>query len=82
MGVYSNDVVRKQIVVPPEVDAHIRALAARLGISQSAVIARAVMAFPDPQSQLESILAFAGAIVGDGPSNASEEVDEVVYGWR
>lgn len=71
--------VRKQIVVPSEVDARIRHLASLMGISQSALIARAVLALPEPEPQLDRILAFAGAIP-DGPSRLSEQVDDVLYG--
>jgi hypothetical protein len=75
--------VRKQIVVPGEVDLRIRRLAAQMGVSQSAVIVQAIRALPepefDPQQQLMRILSFSGAI--DGPPAAlSEEIDAVLYG--
>jgi hypothetical protein len=79
MSVYDEAVVRKQIVVPPEIDARVRQLARQLGISQSAVIARAVLAMPEPQPQLARMLSFAGAIP-DGASQLSEQVDDVLYG--
>lgn len=71
--------VRKQIVVPPEVDKRIRRLARQRGISQSALIVEAVEALPDASKQLDHFLAFAGVIKGP-PANLSEQVDEVVYG--
>lgn len=71
--------VRKQIVVPKEIDARIRRLAAQRGISQSAVIVEAVRAFPDTEQDVERILAWSGVI--DGPSVAlSEQVDATLYG--
>lgn len=71
--------VRKQIVVPPEVDKRIRRLAKQRGISQSALIVEAVEALPDSSSQLDHFLAFSGVIKGP-PANLSEQVDESVYG--
>jgi hypothetical protein len=70
--------VRKQIVVPSDVDKRIRRLARRKGISQSALIVEAVEALPETSSQLEHLLAFAG-LVKEAPPQLSEEVDEVVY---
>lgn len=70
--------VRKQIMVPSEVDKRIRRLARQRGISQSALIVEAVDALPDSSTQLDHLLAFAGVIKG-APSTLSEEVDEVVY---
>jgi hypothetical protein len=70
--------VRKQIVVPPEVDKRIRRLARQRGISQSALIVEAVEALPDASTQLDHLLAFSGVIKG-APATLSEEVDEVVY---
>jgi hypothetical protein len=71
--------VRKQIMVPSDVDKRIRRLARQKGISQSALIVEAVEALPDSSSQLDHFLAFSGIIKGP-PANLSEEVDEVVYG--
>ncbi len=70
--------VRKQIIVPSETDKRIRRLARKKGISQSALIVEAVEALPDESSQVDHVLAFAGAIKG-APRKLSEEVDEVVY---
>lgn len=70
--------VRKQIMVPSEVDKRIRRLARKKGISQSALIVEAVESLPDAASQVEHVLAFAGVIKG-APPTLSEEVDEVVY---
>ena len=70
--------VRKQIMVPSEVDKRIRRLARKKGISQSALIVEAVASLPDAASQVEHVLAFAGVIRG-APPTLSEEVDEVVY---
>src|SRR6202049_3283943 len=70
--------VRKQIIVPSETDKRIRRLARKKGISQSALIVEAVEALPDTSSQVDTVLAFAGAIKG-APRKLSEEVDEVVY---
>ncbi len=70
--------VRKQIVVPPEVDKRIRRLARQKRISQSQLIVQAVEALPDSSEQLDHLLAFAGA-VKEAPPRLSEEVDEVVY---
>ena len=70
--------VRKQIMVPSEVDKRIRRLARKKGISQSALIVEAVESLPDAASQVEHVLAFAGVIKG-APPTLSEEIDEVVY---
>ncbi len=71
--------VRKQIVVPPQVDRRIRRLAREKGISQSALIVEAVEALQDSKKQIEHVLAFAGAIK-DAPPKLSEEIDTVLYG--
>lgn len=71
--------VRKQIVVPEEIDARIRLLAEQRGISQSAVIVEAVGRMPTAADQFERIMAFAGVIKGLPPT-LSEEVDAVLYG--
>ena len=70
--------VRKQIMVPSEVDKRIRRLARKKGISQSALIVEAVEALPDSSSQVDHLLAFAG-VLKEAPPKLSEEVDEVVY---
>jgi hypothetical protein len=70
--------VRKQIIVPSETDKRIRRLARKKGISQSALIVEAVEALPDASSQVDHVLAFAGAIKG-APRKLSEHIDEVVY---
>ena len=70
--------MRKQIMVPSEVDKRIRRLARKKGISQSALIVEAVEALPDSSSQVDHLLAFAG-VLKDAPRKLSEEVDEVVY---
>src|SRR6266581_4415579 len=70
--------VRKQIIVPSDTDKRIRRLARKKGISQSALIVEAVEALPDASSQVDHVLAFAGAIKG-APRKLSEQVDEVVY---
>lgn len=71
--------VRKQIVLPDDVDRRLRRLAEQRGASQSAVIADAVRALPEPQDQLAQMLAFSSSIEG-GPADLSEEVDRVLYG--
>ncbi len=70
--------VRKQIMVPSEVDKRIRRLARKKGISQSALIVEALEALPDSSSQVDHLLAFAG-VLKDAPPKLSEEIDEVVY---
>lgn len=70
--------VRKQIVVPAEVDKRIRRLARQKGISQSALVVEAIESMPETSSQLDHLLAFAGA-VKEAPPRLSEQVDEVVY---
>lgn len=70
--------MRKQIMVPSEVDKRIRRLARKKGISQSALIVEALEALPDSSSQVDHLLAFAG-VLKDAPPKLSEEVDEVVY---
>jgi predicted transcriptional regulator len=72
-------VVRKQIVVPTDVDARIRRIAAHRRTSQSAVIVEAIRALPEERAQIDQMMDFAG-IVSGGPSTLSEEVDSVLYG--
>lgn len=71
--------IRKQIVVPEEVDARLRRLAAERGLSQSALIVEAIQLLPAADDQLARTLAFAGSVKG-GPATLSEEVDETLYG--
>src|SRR2546425_12667101 len=70
--------VRKQIIVPSETDKRIRRLARKKGISQSALIVEAVGARPDASSQVDHVLAVAGASK-EPPRNDSDEDDQVVY---
>ena len=71
--------VRKQIVVPREIDARIRRLAARRRTSQSAIIVEAVRALPEERTQIDQMMDFAGVVTG-APPRLSEEVDSVLYG--
>ncbi len=71
--------IRKQIIVPDDVDARLRRLATERGVSQSALIADAIRALPDASEQLARTLAFAGSIKG-GPANLADKVDEALYG--
>jgi predicted transcriptional regulator len=71
--------IRKQIVVPPDVDRRVRRLAARRGVSQSAIIVDAVRTLPEPDQDVERIVSFPG--IDHGPAEAlSEQVDAIVYG--
>jgi hypothetical protein len=71
--------IRKQIVVPPDVDKRVRRLAATRGVSQSAIIVDAVRTLPEPDQDVEQIVSFAG--IEDGPREAlSEQVDAILYG--
>lgn len=71
--------MRKQIVVPPDVDARVRRLARQRGVSQSAVFVEAVRALDDERQDVERIVSFPG--IADGPPEAlSEQVDTIVYG--
>jgi hypothetical protein len=67
---------RKQIMVPPDVDARIRRLARLKGVSQSAVVVEAVRALPDPGQDVERLMSFAGVIT-DAPPDLSEHVDSI-----
>jgi hypothetical protein len=71
--------IRKQIVVPPDVDARIRRLAAQKGVSQSAVIVEAVRGLSEADQDIERILSYSGAIDGS-PEALSEQVDSILYG--
>ncbi len=71
--------IRKQIIVPDDVDARLRRLASERGLSQSALIVEAIRALPDASEQLARTLAFAGSVKG-GSSKLSEEVDDALYG--
>jgi predicted transcriptional regulator len=70
--------VRKQILVPSDIDGRIRRLARQKGVSQSALVVEAIEALPDWPEQVERILAFAG-VIDNAPGNLSEEVDAVLY---
>jgi hypothetical protein len=71
--------VRKQIVVPPDVDARVRRLSRERGVSQSAVIVEAVRSLPEQDQDVERIIAFPG--IADGaPEPLSEQVDAILYG--
>lgn len=71
--------VRKQIVVPADVDARVRKLAQQRGISQSAVIVEAVRKLDEGEQEVERIVSFPG--IADGPPEAlSEQVDAILYG--
>jgi hypothetical protein len=73
--------IRKQIVVPPDVDRRVRRLAEKRGVSQSAVIVDAVRSLPDADQDVERIVSFPG--IDDGPVEAlSEHVDAILYGGR
>ena len=72
-------IVRKQITIAPEVDRRLRKLARQRGTSQSALIAEAINALPDPSDQVRGVLSFAG-VIKDAPPRLSEEVDETLYG--
>lgn len=72
-------VVRKQVTVTPEVDSLIRRLARERGMSQSRLIAEAVLALPSTAGQTDRMLALAGAIDTD-QAQLSEEVDRSLYG--
>ena len=72
-------VIRKQITIPPEVDRRLRRLARQRGISQSALIAEAIGALPDPSEQVRGVLSFAG-VIKEAPPRLSEEVDATLYG--
>jgi hypothetical protein len=71
--------VRKQVVLPADIDRRIRRIASAQGTSQSAVIADAVRRLPDPEQDVERLIDFPG--ISDGPEVAlSEQVDRVLYG--
>lgn len=71
--------IRKQILVPPDVDARVRRIALQRGVSQSAVIVEAVRSLPDREQDVERIVSFAA--ITDGPQEAlSEQVDSILYG--
>lgn len=71
--------IRKQIVVPPDVDRRVRRLAARRGVSQSAIIVDAIRTLPELDQDVERIVSFPG--IDDGPAEAlSEQVDAILYG--
>jgi hypothetical protein len=70
--------LRKQIVVSAEVDAPIRRLARTRRVSQSRIVAEAVMALGGVEEQLDGVLAFAGTITR-APRKLSKEVDKSLY---
>jgi predicted transcriptional regulator len=71
--------VRKQIVVPPDVDARVRRLSRERGVSQSAVIVEAIRSLPEQGQDVERIISFAA--IDDGrPEALSEQVDAILYG--
>ena len=70
--------VRKQIVVSPEVDARIRRLARTRRVSQSRIVAEAVEALGGAEEQLVGVLAFSGTIK-TAPRRLSVEVDKSLY---
>jgi predicted transcriptional regulator len=70
--------IRKQILVPEDVDARLRRLATQRGVSQSALIGEAIRGLPDADEQLARTMAFVGSIKG-GPPSLSDEVDETIY---
>jgi predicted transcriptional regulator len=71
--------IRKQIVVPPDIDTRIRRLARERGVSQSAVVVEAVRGLPMPDQDIERIISFADTIDGL-PETLSEQVDAILYG--
>jgi hypothetical protein len=72
--------VRRQITLPADVDARLKQVAAKRGESQSAVIADAIRALPEPSDQMTRMLAFAGRIKGGGSEPLGRKVDEILYG--
>jgi len=71
--------VRRQITLPPEVDARLRELASQLGESQSEVVADAIRALPAPDAQLARMKAFCG-IIDEPDGNAwGRDVDRLLY---
>ena len=71
--------IRKQILMPEDVDARLRRLASERGLSQSALVVEAIRALPDAEEQLARMRAFDGAIKG-GARTLSDEVDTTLYG--
>lgn len=74
--------LRRQVTLPPDVDARLRHIARQRGQSRSAVIAQAIRELAEPQDQLADIMALAGAIEGGGPEPLGRMVDEILYGVR
>jgi predicted transcriptional regulator len=71
--------IRKQIVIPPDVDRRVRRLAHKRGVSQSAIFVDAVRTLPEADQDVERIVSFPG--IDDGPVEAlSEQVDAILYG--
>jgi predicted transcriptional regulator len=74
-------VIRKQILVPPDIDKRVRRLAEKRGVSQSAIIVEAVRGMAEVDQDVERIISFPG--IDDGPAEAlSEQVDAILYGGR
>lgn len=72
--------VRKNITLPRSLDERLRKIARKRGTSQSGLIVQLVeTGLEAEQSQVDSLLRFAGVIQG-GPPDLSETVDETVYG--
>jgi len=72
--------VRRQVTLPPEVDARLRELASERGQSQSQVIADALMALAAPESQLARMEAYRGIVRGGDEQPWGRQVDQIVYG--
>lgn len=72
--------VRKNITLPRSLDDRLRKMARKRGTSQSGLIVQLVeTGLATQESQVDSLLRFAGVIQG-GPPDLSETVDETVYG--
>ena len=72
--------VRRQITLPPDVDARLRQLASQLGESQSEVVADAIRALPAPDAQLARMQAFCGILDGKDSLAWGRDIDDVLYG--
>lgn len=72
--------MRRQITLPPDVDARLRQLACQLGESQSEVVADAIRALPAPDAQLARMQAFCGIVEGTDGLAWGRDVDDVIYG--
>ncbi len=67
------------VTLSPDVAARLRELAAARRQSQSALIADAIRALPDPEDQMARMRAFCGIIWGGEGQAWSRQVDEIVY---